>query len=164
MHAYTWEDPEICQIETQNQAKWNDCQRKPGKMPHICDSNYHEGMTSSLRLPVCPHLPFFPPNKNFSCSTTFLTLWEFISAKSRGQGLSLTSGLVASNQHSDCHGPTSVFSWKLKSCFKPLQAEAHWDQLNMYFVILFRRKLASLLLKTIFTWVIQPPLKTYQQQ
>ena len=37
-----------------------------------------------------------------------------------------------------------VHDWKLKSCFKPLQAEAHRNQINMYFVILFRRKLASL--------------------
>ena len=100
---------------------------------------------------------FLVPLLFWLCENSFL--------QSQGaRALSLTSGLVASIQHSHCHGLTSVFIWKLKSCFKPLQAEAHWDQMNMYFVILFRRKLASLLLKTIFTWVIQPPLKTYQQQ
>ena len=43
-------------------------------MPHISDLNYHEGATLSLSLPVCVYshvLYFFPPNKYFTCCTTF---------------------------------------------------------------------------------------------
>ena len=42
------------------------------EMPHISDSNYHEGATLSLSPAVCltTHT-LFPPNKHFPCFTTF---------------------------------------------------------------------------------------------
>ena len=42
--------------------------------------------------------------------------------------LSVTTGLVARIHSSHCHHLTSIFDQELKSCFKPLQAEATRDQ------------------------------------
>ena len=41
-------------------------------MPHKSDSNYHGGATLSLSPPVCLSTrTLFPPNKHFTCFTTF---------------------------------------------------------------------------------------------
>jgi len=40
----------------------------------------------------------------------------------------VTTGLVARIHSSHCHHLTSIFDQELKSCFKPLQAEATRDQ------------------------------------
>ena len=91
-------------------------QRKPRKMPHISDSNYHEGRTLSLSPPVClSTCTLFPPNKHFvSLLSAFMGI-HFCKAV-WARALSLATGLVVRIQCSHCCGLTSV--WELKSCFK----------------------------------------------
>ena len=60
------------------------------------------------------------------------SMWKFISTQLTGQGLvtgpsSLVVCLVARIQCSHCCSLTSICGWELKSCFKPLQAEATRD-------------------------------------
>ena len=74
MRTHTREDPEINQIWTQSQAKQGDWpEETQKKCPRInSDSNYHEGATVSLSLHVCLSTrTIFPPNKHFTCFTTF---------------------------------------------------------------------------------------------
>ena len=55
-------------------------------MPHISDSNYHKGATLSLSPPMCLSTrTLLPPDKYLF--HYFLSLWEFISTKPKGQGL-----------------------------------------------------------------------------
>ena len=63
------------------------------EIPHMSDSNYHEGVTLSLSPPMClSPSTLFPPNKHLTCFTTlcgkvFLqSLWA--------RALSLASALV----------------------------------------------------------------------
>ena len=47
-HSFDPMDPEINQIQIQNQAKQDDLlKKKPEEMPHKRDSIYHEGLTLS---------------------------------------------------------------------------------------------------------------------
>ena len=100
-------------------------------MPHISDSNYHKGMTLSLSLspPVClsTRNPF-PPNKHFTCFTTFHLYMEIRLYTADGPGLCnwplVPCGLVTRTQRSHCRDLTSIPGWELKPCLKPLQAEA----------------------------------------
>ena len=129
MRAHMWENPEIYQIRTLNQANQNDWPKETQKKcPHKSDSNYHEGATLSLSPPTC--LPthtvlFFPPNKHFTCFTTFRLCGNSSSAKPKSQGLSPTSGLVAGIWCSHHHDPTSITGRELKPCFKLLQGQGH---------------------------------------
>ena len=98
-------------------------------MPHKSDSNYHKGATLSLSPPMClPTRTLFPPNKHFTCFTTFHLYVEIHFFKADGPGPChwplVPGGLVARIQHSHRNGLTSVSGWELKSCFKLLRAEA----------------------------------------
>ena len=55
----------------------------------------------------------------------FLSLWEFISAELKGQGL--TTGLVARIWQLSLHDPTSVSSWEPETLLQASAAEATWD-------------------------------------
>ena len=69
-------------------ARWL-AKGNPEEMPHIRDSNYHRNATLSLSPPVClsTRTPF-PPNKHFTCFTTFHFFVEIHFLQSRtGQGL-----------------------------------------------------------------------------
>ena len=72
---------------------------------------------------------FFFPQRLFTCFTTFCLFVGIHFYKVSGPGvLSLATGLVARIQHSHCCSLTSISGQEPKSCFKPLQAEATWDQ------------------------------------
>ena len=77
MCAHTWEDPEIYQTQTVNQANQNDWPKENRKKtPHISDLNCHEDATQGLSLWVClcvyPRIPYsFLLIKHFTCFTTF---------------------------------------------------------------------------------------------
>ena len=47
--------------------------RNVEEMPHVSESNYHEGVALSQSLPVCvySHELLFSPKKHFTCFTTF---------------------------------------------------------------------------------------------
>ena len=64
---------------------------KAEETPHKSDSNYHEGTTQghSRSLCVYPHVlySFFPPNKYFTCFTTFHLCRNSFYAKLKAQGL-----------------------------------------------------------------------------
>ena len=74
----------------------------------------------SLSLPVClsQHI-IFPPNKHFTCFTTFRLCGNSFLQSRRARALSPAAGLVAGNQRSHCHRPTSVSGREPKPCFKP---------------------------------------------
>ena len=94
-------------------------------MPHISDSNNHEGMTLSLSHPVCLSTrTLFPPNEHFTCFTTFCLCGNSFLQSQRARALSLGTGLVAGIQRSHCHGLTSISGREPKACFRLLQAEA----------------------------------------
>ena len=96
-------------------------------MPHISDSNYHEGATLSLSPPVCAysHVLFFPPNKHFTCFTTFRLFVEIYFYKADGPELChwplVPGGLMARIQRSQCRGLTSASGWRTEIL---LQAKA----------------------------------------
>ena len=100
-------------------------------MPHTSDSNYQEGATCSLSPPMClPTHTLFPPNKHF---TYYFSSWCGISLPHSDRPGTcpwpfFLVGLVSGIQHCHWHGLTSTSGWKLKSCFKLLEAEAPWDQ------------------------------------
>ena len=73
-------------------------------------------------------LYFFPPNKCFTCFTTFWLYWNSFLQSQKARALSLTTGLVARIQLSHWHNLTSISGLEPKCCFKMLQAEATWDE------------------------------------
>ena len=103
----------------QGKARWL-AKGNPGEMP---DSNYCKGTTTMC---LFMHTLYFPQKHLFH---SFLSLCGNSVYKVSGPGvLSLAAGLVARIQHSHCHNLTSISGQERKSCFKPLQAEAAWDQ------------------------------------
>ena len=85
----------------------------PEEMPHISDSNYHEGVTLSLSLPVClSTCTLFPPNKHFTFFTTFYLFVDIYFYKAAGPWPChwplVPGGLVARIQHSHRRGLTSI--------------------------------------------------------
>ena len=86
---------------------------------------------------MCPSthtVLFFPSNKHVTCFTTFRLYVEIHFYTADGPGPFhwplVPRSLVAGIQGSHCHGPTSISSQELKSCFKPLQAEATQDHFH----------------------------------
>ena len=65
-----------------------------------------------------------PPDKPFTVSLLYVSMWRLFCTQRTGQGL--VSGLGFSHRH----GLTSVCGWKLQPCFKPLQAEAAQGQFD----------------------------------
>ena len=54
------ENPEINQMQTENQQNEMTNQRKPGRNAHISNSNYQEGMALSGPACMSIHLHSFP--------------------------------------------------------------------------------------------------------
>ena len=99
-------------------------------MPHVSDSNYHEGRTLSVSPPMCayPHVLFFLLVNTLLASLLSVSLWKFIFSKAVwARASSLGTGLVARIQCSLCHDLTSASGREPKSCLKLLQAEATRD-------------------------------------
>ena len=97
--VHTWEDPEIYQIGTVNQANHNDWPKEiPPKYPIKVASNSHEGETQRLSLPesarvsMHTHCTLFPPNKYLTCLTTLHLCRNSFLQSRRTSTSSLTSG------------------------------------------------------------------------
>ena len=94
------------------------------------------GSLSEPALWVYSHVLFFLLINNLLVSLLSICLWKCISTQLQARALSLATGshgLVARIQCSHCHGLTSIsglhsLARELKSCSKPLQAEATWEQ------------------------------------
>ena len=85
--AYTGEDPEINQIQTQSQTKQDDWPEETQKNCPIKDSTYHEGATFSLessRVSLFTGTLFLLIN-TLLVSLLSVSLWKFISIKPTGQ-------------------------------------------------------------------------------
>ena len=92
-------------------------------MPPESNSHHHEDTTPRLESARVYLFLFFPPNKYFTCFTTFICLGILFLQSQRARVLSLTSGLVARTRCSHHCDPTSASDQKLKPHSKPLQAE-----------------------------------------
>ena len=159
----SWDVPNI-DSET-GKSKWL-AKGDPEEMPHISDLNYHKGTTLSLSPPVClSTCILFPPNKHFTCFTTFHLCGNSFLQSRRARTLSLATGLVARIQHSHCHGPTSISGWEPKPCFKSLQAKATWDHLHLHVDHLdffFHEMPSNLLCLAVFLFLIDLKLSLDQ--
>lgn len=81
------------------------------EMPHVSESNYHEGAALSQSLPVCvySHELFFSPKKHFMCFTTFYPFVKIHFLQSHtGQGP--VPGLVDRIQRFHRHSLISVLA------------------------------------------------------
>ena len=115
-------------------------QRKPRSNAPYKWFKLPQGRNSlSLSWPTCAcsHALFFLLMNTWLVSLLSVSLREFSSTKSMGQGAChwplVPGGLMARIQCSHCHGLTSVSGREPKSCFKPLQAKTSWDQLPLTF-------------------------------
>ena len=99
-------------------SKWLD-KGNLEEMPQISDLNDWKGVTlswsPSLFLSTCT-LFFFPPNKYFTCFTTFHLCGKSFWQSRRTRPLSLIFGLVARIRCSHHHDQTSVSGGDLKPC------------------------------------------------
>ena len=117
-------------------------QRKTGEKAQKNNSNCHEGTTQGLSLWICPcvypHIlySFFPPNKYFTCLSTFCLCGNSFLQSRRVRALSLPTGPVAKIWCLHCRDPASISDWEPKPHSKPLQAEATRDQLHNSWKIL----------------------------
>ena len=135
MHAHTWENSEIRQIQILNQAKQDDWPKETQKKCPI--KVIQTTLRAQLSLWACtciyPHVLFFLPTKHFTCFTTFCLYVQIpFCTGDRSQSCHwplVLGGLVARIQY---------FHWlhvsgqKAKPCSKPLQAEASQDQNHPY--------------------------------
>ena len=131
-----WEDPEI-------NYQSSDMDSEPGKpkwlakgnleeMPHKSSSNYHKGAPQwfSKSVHVSIHMNYTLFLLINTCFNTF-HLWGSSFLQSwRTTALSLTTSLVARIWCFHRGGLTSISGQEPKPCFKSLQAEATWDQLD----------------------------------
>ena len=101
IHVHTWEDPEIYQMWIHSQVNKNDWPKETWKKCSIevIQTTAILKHSLSLSLPLC-FILFFPPNKYFTCFTTFCLCENSSSAKSRSQGLSSTTGLAVRSWYS----------------------------------------------------------------
>ena len=108
-----WDKPNM--DSESGKARWS-ARGNPEEIPHMSDSSYHEGATLSLSPPVCLSThTLFPPNKHFTCFTTFcLFVGIHFYKADRPGALSLATGprgLVARIQLSHWRGLTSISGW-----------------------------------------------------
>ena len=129
--THTGEDPEINQIRTQNQAKQDDWSKETRKKCPIkliqTATRVQISLSEPARVSIHTYCTHFPPNKHFSCFTTFCLYVEihFFIADRPGpcHWPLVPGGLVARIPRSHCRCLTSISGGEPKSCFKPLQAE-----------------------------------------
>lgn len=131
MCVHSWEDPDVYQIWNVYQGNKNDWTKETRKKyPHKTNSNCHGGTTQRHSLPesarmfIHTYCTFFPVNKYLFCY--FPSLWKFFSAKPKGWGSSLTTGLVARIWCSH------QIDWILNLWLRTqalLQAKATWDHI-----------------------------------
>ena len=90
-------------------------------------------MTLSEPAPVSIHkyCTLFPPNKHFTCFTTFLLCGNSFLQSWRARALSLTICLVARILRFHCCNPTFISGQEPKPCLKLLQAEVSHDHGDM---------------------------------
>ena len=104
-------------------AKWN-----LKEMPHINDLNYHNSLTLLVCLCLFTHT-IFPPNKYFTCFTSFHICRSSFLQNQRAKALSLTTLLVARVQQARWHDTISISGQRTEnpasSCWKlrPLKIE-----------------------------------------
>ena len=132
MHVRTWKDPEIDQIQTQNQANWNDWHsRKSFKETwKQCPIKMIQTTTRvllSLSLPVClsAHTGLFFLLTNTGFTTFHLCANSFLQSQ-RARALSSTSGLVARIWYSHRHDPSLSLARNqstASSCCRPRALE-----------------------------------------
>ena len=136
-HAHMGGPQDIPNTDSEpGKAKWL-AKENQEEMPHINDSNHHEGMTlSESALCVYPHVLYpFPPNKHFTCFISFHLCGNSLLQNWRVKALSLTTGLIVRIWCSHCHDLASISGQESKPLFKPLQLEAthdHFIYLYMY--------------------------------
>ena len=126
-----WEDPEIYQIWTLNQANQNDWPKKTRKKCpiYVIQTTMRAQLSLLVHQCVYPHVLYsFSPNKHFTCFTTFHLCGNSFLQRWRARPLSLTTGLVSRFRCSHHHDLTSISGQERKPCFKPLQAKATGDQ------------------------------------
>ena len=131
---HTCEDPRINKHRLKiRQSKMID-QRKPRK--YVLGKWFKPpGGCNFFSEFACVYLfthTLFPPNKHFTFLTTFCFFVEIHFHKADDPGPChwppVRGRLVARIPHAHCCDPTSVSSQELKSCFKPRQVKATWDQ------------------------------------
>ena len=123
-----WKDPEINQIQTQNQGKQDEWPKETQKKYPI------KGIQTLVRawLSLSPSMclstcALFLLINTLLVSLLSISIQKFTFTHLMGQGLVtghwslVTGGLVVRIQHSHCHGLTSISGWELKPCFKLLQ-------------------------------------------
>ena len=120
---HSWEEPEIHQIQTLNQANQNDWPKETRKKcPILSDSSYHEGATLSLSPAMClsTHTVSFSLLMNTSLVSLLSIFVGILFLQSRrARSLSLTTGLVAGIWCCHHHDPTSI------SAREPKPASSH---------------------------------------
>ena len=136
MCTHTWENLEIYQIQTLNQANQNDWSKETQKKCPIkvIQTATRAWLSLWARLCVYPHVLYF----FFLLINTLLVslLSVFVGIpflqSHRARALSLTTGLLATTQCSHCRDLTSITGREPKQCYKPLQAEATRDHSYHY--------------------------------
>ena len=131
---HTWEDPEICQIWTVNQANqsdwlkgtWKKYIRKVIKTATRVQTQ-RLSLSSPVCLSTCTVLFFLLTNTSLISLLSVFVGILFCIAKGPGL-LLLTTDLVARIWCFHHCNPAPVSSWERKPHSKPLQAEATGDQ------------------------------------
>ena len=123
--AHTWEEPEIYQIQTQNQANLSDWPEETLRKYPIKMNQTTVRAELSFWVNPClsTHTVLFPLNKDYFFHYFPFFSWNSFLQSQTARALSLTTGLVAKIQSSHCSYLTSASDWDPKPCFKPLQAE-----------------------------------------
>ena len=136
MRVHTWEDPEIYQIWTVNQANQNDWPKETQKKYYIkiiqTATMTRLSNTLGVYLCGCPQIFYFFSlliNTWFGSLLSIFVGILFCKAKESGP-LSLTIGLVASIWCSSRWDLASISSWEPKPHSKPSQAEATRDHID----------------------------------
>ena len=133
MCMHTWENPEIHQIWTLNQANQNDWSKETWKKCpiNVIQAAMRVRLSLWARPRVYPHIlySFFLLINTLLVSLLSVFVGILFLQSRTARALSLTTGLVARIRCSHCRDPTSITGRELKSCFKPLQAKATRDHI-----------------------------------
>ena len=130
MHAHTWENPELYQIWTLNQANQNDWPKETQKKCPIkviqTATRARHCLSEPARVSIHTYCTFFLLINTLLVSLLSIFVGILFWQSHRARALSLTTGLVARiwcTHHCD---PTSITGWELKptsSCCRPRPPE-----------------------------------------